>query len=184
MKKVAALVLCLVLMGSLFAGCQQKPKEIPPYFPHSDSIRMDVIEQDIIDLGIPHHTGSQEGSYKSPPVSIDGVTFNLTYSPYVFGDEASVSAYYYTKADEDNEDLDVPAAYKQLEKYFNKVYGKGEKYENASEWQTDFVGRIWIFSIDNGKEYRLTLSYYHWRDDEKETAPYHLTIHISRNFKA
>ena len=71
-----------------------------------------------------------------------------------------------------------------VEKYFNKVYGKGEKYENASEWQTDFVGRIWIFSIDNGKEYRLTLSYYHWRDDEKETAPYHLTIHISRNFKA
>ena len=43
----------------------------------------------------------------------------MTYFPHVFNDEEFIHGLY-TIADED---LDIPAAYKQLEKYFNNVYG-------------------------------------------------------------
>ena len=116
--------------------------------------------------------------YKSPPVSIDGISFNLTYFPHVFNDEEFIHGLY-TIADED---LDIPAAYIQLEKYFNNVYGKGEKYEKPFDWATDYVGKVWTFSIDTGKEYRLSLSYYRSSHDDEENAPYYFEIYVSPNF--
>ena len=177
MKKVAALVLCLVLMGSLFAGCQQKPKEIPPYFPHSDSIRLDVRAQDIIDLGIPS-TNVITGSYSPPiPVSIEDISFKLVYMAFS-SEEGSPVAGHYMNTDTE---LDVPAAYKQLVKHFDTIYGKGRKAENTSDWKTDFVGTEWDFSIDTGEEYRLNLDYFHLESDEKDNAPYHLSIFVARS---
>ena len=144
MKKVAALVLCLVLMGSLFAGCQQKPKEIPPYFPHSDSIRLDVRAQDIIDLGIPS-TNVITGSYSPPiPVSIEDISFKLVYMAFS-SEEGSPVAGHYMNTD------------------------------------TEFVGTEWDFSIDTGEEYRLNLDYFHLESDEKDNAPYHLSIFVARS---
>lgn len=175
MKKIAALVLCLALMGSLFAGCQQKPKEIPPYFPHSNSVRLDIGEQDIIDQNLGEGDEDSPGWYRVPqPVSVDGVSFDLT---YMLRREDTISGYYMNT---DNE-LDVPAAYKQLVKHFNDLYGKGEKVETTSDWQTDFTGTKWVFPIDTGEEYRLTLEYYHSTYDDKGNAPYHLAVLTSRS---
>ena len=175
MKKIAALVLCLALMGSLFAGCQQKPKEAPPYFPHSNSVRLDIGEQDIIDQNLGESDEKLSGWYRVPqPVSIDGVAFNLTYM-LMSGD--TIAGNYINS---DNE-LDVPAAYKQLVQHFNDLYGKGEKVETTSDWQTDFTGIKWVFPIDSGEEYRLILEYYHSTSDDNGNAPYHLAVLTSRS---
>lgn len=176
MKKVAALVLCLMLMGSLFAGCQQKPKEIPPYFPHSDSIRLDVSEQDIINMGVPIYPYDIPYWYEpESPVSIDGIDFRLIYMMNRH-DEATGN---YTAV---SESLDVPKGYDQLKQYFTKIYGQGEEITDWPDYRIDPIGTHWDFIIDTGNSYTLQLSYYFSSsDEERENPPYKLSVIIGRS---
>lgn len=151
MKKIAALVLCLVLMGSLFAGCQQKPKEIPPCFPHSNSVRLDASEEEIKALDVTD--GITEHWYNAVShVSIDHIPFQLIYRLNVYNE--ITASYVNNGAD----GMDTQKAYNQLVDYFSEIYGKGSKKTEWYDYELNPTGMVWEFKIDTEAIYRLTLS--------------------------
>lgn len=162
MKRIFSMLLCVLLL----AGCGQ-PKEIPPYYPHDDTLRLDASVDEIL-AAQEMASKKMEGDYETVnPLQLFGLECNMMVLSH---DEATPSVAYYIESTES----DLSKEYEKWEKHFSKICGKPDEFELVSFGLAD---SRWMFEIDTGKKYTVGLSrYYH-----KNTEPKKYAVMLSYN---
>lgn len=163
MKRLFAAALCALAICGLLAGCgKTKPKEVPPYFPHNDTLRLDAsVDEAIKADGLVHQKdldGNElEFDYeKIELVSIDNKQFKIFCGPNKF-DEMT---YIYLMSS--GEGKDFSQEYEQLVQYFAKIYGESEdsvpSHSESDSFFTIISAQTWKLTIDSGTEYSIEVS--------------------------
>ncbi|MEG1012192.1 MAG: hypothetical protein RSD27_09570 [Ruthenibacterium sp.] len=145
MKRVFAGLLCVCLL--LLVGCGQ-PKEYPPYYPHSDTLRLDASAEEI--LAATEMKPVKEGMkfYEAiEPILWDGLKYSMT----MVSDEDNAPRVYYVTRSTESDLSEVHAAWK---KHFSEIYGKPSK---ANDSEVFMQCDVWKFQIDTGDQYTIGL---------------------------
>lgn len=166
MKKALAFLLAAALCLGLLAGCG---KSAPPYFPFSQSLRLDATQEEIIEEvnlqilkvnDVVAEIGDYEVYENVIPFEVDGKNFKGLFffrNKYL---EQGLWSY------EGNTSMDT--VYSQLVKYFSKIYGMGKEksieelssqpgYEGIDNNYQQFTVTFYDFKIDSGIEYELVV---------------------------
>ena len=185
MKKIVALAVGLALACGLLAGCQSAPKEIPPYFPHNDSLRLDATEEELLATEeVEPETLSDgtilDGRYlRTEPAFIEGIPFQVSFSP---GSDNSIRGFYLAIQLDQN----FAEEYQQLDRCFSKLYGKGETISTSdSQLGDESFNRLnekdWSFTLGNGKKYHVRLSHVCDTQEYKGHIQYYLNFYVGLN---
>lgn len=181
MKRTICALLCLALGCGLLAGCGGKPKIPPENFPHSETLRLDATEEEMLAIEDvkPHVLVDHvvEGYYdRTEPAVVDGIEFKLSFWCF---DSDNLLGHYMTSRD----DQDFSAEYQQLDKYFTKIYGEGgevpprDPITGPDPFNT-LDEKRWFYTLDNGQEYAITLTHESSLEEVEGHPQYHLAISV------
>ncbi|MEG1407203.1 MAG: hypothetical protein RSD23_05030, partial [Ruthenibacterium sp.] len=157
--------------------------EIPPYFPHSATMRLDTNPATIIETEklVPQTDWrgdikeTSDVSYDAPTsIVIDGKPFITSFHKNNYDE---MYAMYCITATEH----DLQTEYDELVRYFSKIYGKGQdcvKSDSAgAEFFTTIAEKKWSFKIDTEKVYLVDLLY----TTDKNEGQYFITVGVGRD---
>lgn len=119
MKRWSAILMCTALVCLILVGCGASPKDGLPYFPHSDTFRLDASMKDIIEA---ENLTLRESEYfdnayvRSDPVTINKYSFDAQY--FANSDDTCTCIY-----SQSRKDKPFTEEYKAFVEYFTGLYG-------------------------------------------------------------
>lgn len=175
MKKVVAVLVCVVLMGLSLVGCGNGKKDGIPYFPHSDTFRVDASMEEIVkaeNLEVDFSSGTTD-FYKNPEaVTINKYKFDAS---YVQNDDGTCSCVYSLS----RKDKAFDDEYEEFVKYFTDLYGDDcviTTNNPSTKYYETYKETSWRFEGD-GVKYDVGVAAY----QSKITGDYNLSIYAGQN---
>lgn len=155
MKKLLALLLCLLPVCGLLTGCGG-PNIPPENFPHSKTLRLDATVAQVIESENLKESEYRKNFYVGVPVTLDGTKVTAGFIGHPEIDQMEVS-YLFPSIDDDA----LEREYEHFLKYFSTLYGEGRDGTTGPlHFAEEYTVKLheWSYTLD-GEDYLVILAW-------------------------